>query len=295
MLKISNQTRSLIRKALREDIGREDVTTRLLVPRTLLGEACIEAKANGILCGGPVVREVFRAIDSRLRIKQKRLEGSYVSKGEKVFLIHGRIASILKAERVALNFLSHLSGVATLTQQFVKRLKGTRAKIYDTRKTTPLWRELEKYAVQSGGGNNHRFGLWDEILVKDNHWHAIYPLLEKTHCRYFNERFKSQMKRKKIPVEIEVGSLKELSHLLNGNSIADRILLDNFSLRHLKQAVRMVRKSHPQLLLEASGGVTLANVRQIAETGVDRISVGALTHSAPAFDFSLEIVRVFSK
>src|SRR3989338_5553390 len=292
MLNISNQTRLLIRKALREDIGREDITTRLLIPRMLSGEAYIEAKADGVLSGGSVVREVFHVVDPRLKIKQKYADGSRILKNKKVFFISGPIQSILKAERVALNFLSHLSGIATFTQQFAQKIKGTRANIYDTRKTTPLWRELEKYAVKTGGGENHRFGLWDEILVKDNHWRAIHRLLEKTHCRYFGDRLKAQRWNRRIPIEIEVGSLRELSHLLEGNFLPDRILLDNFSLHQLKQAVQMARRIHPKLSLEASGGVTLANVRQIAKTGVNRISVGALTHSAPALDFSLEIARV---
>ena len=295
MLNISNQTRLLIRKALREDIGREDITTRLLIPRMLSGEAYIEAKADGVLSGGSVVREVFHVVDPRLKIKQKYADGSRILKNKKVFFISGPIQSILKAERVALNFLSHLSGIATFTQQFAQKIKGTRANIYDTRKTTPLWRELEKYAVKTGGGENHRFGLWDEILVKDNHWRAIHRLLEKTHCSYFGDRLKAQRWNRRIPIEIEVGSLRELSHLLEGNFLPDRILLDNFSLHQLKQAVQMARRIHPKLSLEASGGVTLANVRQIAKTGVNRISVGALTHSAPALDFSLEIARVFSK
>src|SRR3989338_1507779 len=173
MTRISKDSRILIRKALKEDIGRGDITTELLIPASLCGKARIHLKSKGILCGAPVAREVFLAVDPRLKVTQTLREGSRVSKRRHVMEIRGRFSSILKAERVALNFLAHLSGIATLTDRFVERVKGTRAKIFDTRKTTPLWRELEKYAIRSGGGRNHRFGLWDEVLVKDNHWLAM--------------------------------------------------------------------------------------------------------------------------
>ncbi len=287
-MKISNKTRSLIRQSLREDIGRGDITTHLLIPKNLKGKAFIEAKANGILCGGAVVKEVFRSVDLKLKVRQRISDASAVSKGKKVFQIFGRIASILKGERVALNFLSHLSGISTLTNRYVKKIKGTRAQIYDTRKTMPLWRELEKYAVITGSGENHRFGLWDEILVKDNHWVAIRKLL-KHRPSYLKEKLTD---RKHVPVEIEVASLKEIIDLLNGSFIPDRILLDNFSVSDLKKAVRIVRKRKRRVLLEASGGITLKNVRQVAKTGVNRISIGALTHSVPSLDFSLSVSKI---
>ena len=307
MFKISSQSRSLVRQALREDIGTGDITTDALVPSAFVGEARIEAKASGILCGGPVVLEVFRLVDPRLKIERKVSDGARVSKGKSAFVIRGRVASILKGERVALNFLSHLSGIATLTNQFVSKTKGTRAEIYDTRKTTPLWRELEKYAVRCGGGQNHRLGLWDEVLVKDNHWYAIgmQPSLrggqKGQRSNLGVQRLLQSLRsfamtnRRKIPVEVEAADLKELSHLLEADFHMDRILLDNFSVPQLRQAVHLVRRSHNRILLEASGGVTLANVCQIAKAGVDRISVGALTHSAPALDFSLNLGRVGKK
>ena len=275
MNRISKDIRILIRKALKEDIGSGDITTELLVPSSLRGRAQIDLKSKGIFSGGLVAREVFLAVDTGLKVNQTLRDGSRVSKPGKVMEIRGRISSILKAERVALNFLAHLSGIATLTNHFVRQAKGTRAKIFDTRKTTPLWRSLEKYAVRSGGGSNHRFGLWDEILVKDNHWQAIWHLLEKTHCRYFLDRLK-KLKRS-IPIEIEVDNLRGLKHLISGKIRVNRILLDNFSIQDLKKAVAFVRRTHPQLLLEASGGISLKNVRQVAKTGVDRISIGALT------------------
>lgn len=288
---ISKETRILIRKALKEDIGEGDVTTRLFVPPSLIGVARIDMKSKGIFAGSEVAREVFLAVDPRLKVKQFLKEGNSVSKSKKVMEIYGRVSSILKAERVALNFLAHLSGVATLTHRFVERVRGTRAKIYDTRKTTPLWRSLERRAVCAGGGRNHRFGLWDEILVKDNHWEAMWDLLNKTRCRYFFDRLK-KLKHKHIPIEIEVDSFRELKHLFDGTVRINRVLLDNFSVRELKKAVQFVRKTHPKLLLEASGGINLTNVRQAAKTGVDRISIGALTHSAPALDFSLSLLKI---
>ncbi len=307
---ISRRTRRLIRDSIHEDIGHQDITTQLLIPKQLTGEAFIDAKANGIVCGGAIVKEVFRVIDPALRVQQKTSDGTSVSKGKKVFRVSGKITSILKGERVALNFLSHLSGIASLTHQYVTKIKGTRAGIYDTRKTTPLWRELEKYAVKTGGGKNHRFGLWDEVLVKDNHWVSLRGS-RKGRRRLFKRRSAASssgagrsvrrsnlrdcfaalaMTKKKV--EIEIASLKELTNLLCGNFIPGRILLDNFSVPALKRAVQAVRKTRKKIALEASGGVTLENVRQIAQTGVDRISIGTLTHSAPALDFSLTLSKV---
>ena len=312
-LKITPTLRSLLKKALEEDLGPGDVTTRTLIPKGLRGEAAIVAKESGVFCGGKLVQEIFRLQDPTLKVKLHVAEGSRVQKGKRTVTIRGRIPSILEAERVALNFLGHLSGIATLTRIFVAKVKGTHAKIFDTRKTTPLWRELEKYAVRAGGGENHRFGLWNEILVKENHWTAVSSL------RVRRRRAKQSLfldcfvgpagllamtaKRRKIPVEIEVRSLRELAHLLEGTFVPDRILLDNFSVRQLRRAVLFV-KGFDQVLrirygirrkapeLEASGGIDLANVRAVAQTGVDRISVGRLTHSAPAFDFSLEMTKV---
>lgn len=302
-MNISSRVRSLIRQSLQEDIGKQDITTQLLIPKGLKGEAFIDAKAKGILCGGAVVKEVFRLVDPKLKVVQKQPDGSAVSKGKKIFFVSGKITSILAGERVALNFLSHFSGIATLTNRYVKKIQGTGAEIYDTRKTTPLWRELEKYAVKTGGGKNHRFGLWDEVLVKDNHWAVLRKMHLQQSRQGLNPAYRmARLRRKRIPVEIEAASLKELSCLLQGSFIPDRILLDNFSVPQLKKAVQMVRRFHLNAgairklpLLEASGGITLQNVRDVAKTSVDRISVGALTHSAPALDFSLTISQVIKK
>lgn len=295
-MKILNKVRLRIFESLSEDVGREDVTTQFLVPKKLMGDALIEAKEKGILCGGKIVREVFRLVDSKLKVVQKISDGSVFSKGQKVFRISGKITSILKGERVALNFVSHLSGIATVTNQYVQKVRGTQASIYDTRKTTPLWRELEKYAVLIGGGKNHRFGLWDEVLVKDNHWIVLSSLRAKQsnlgNCFVGLSGFLTMTKKKKIPTEIEVDNLKQLLNLLDQNVLPDRILLDNFSVSELKKAVKIVRKRKKRISLEASGGITLKNVRPIAKTGIDRISIGALTHSAPSVDFSLTVSKV---
>lgn len=286
-------------QALQEDLGSGDITTQTLIPKNQKGEAVIVAKEAGVFCGGLVAAEVFHLRDRSLKIKLHAKDGARVKKGQKVLTVKGRVRPILEAERTALNFLGHLSGIATLASAYVYRVRGTQAKIYDTRKTTPLWRELEKYAVRCGGGENHRFGLFDEVLVKDNHWAAIHDILDKTRCRYFRKKLRP-LQRWKIPIEVEVRNLRELAHLLEGAFIPDRILLDNFSVHELKRAVLFVRGLHQILrnrygirrrlpALEASGGITLANVRAVAQTGVDRISIGRLTHSAPALDFSLKI------
>ncbi len=290
-------SRGLLKLALAEDIGAGDVTTAALVPRNQKSQAVVVAKEAGIFCGGKIAAEVFHLQDRSLGVKLHVKEGSSVKKGRIVLTVRGRTRSILEAERTALNFLGHLSGIATLTRQYVEQIRGTGAKIYDTRKTTPLWRALEKYAVQCGGGENHRFGLFDEILVKDNHWAAMKTRRGQAlgPGPFWGHR--------KIPIEIEVRNLKELASLL-ANFTPDRVLLDNFSLKELKRAVSFVRGFYKVLHtrygirrrspeLEASGGAHLKNVRALAETGVNRISIGRLTHSAPALDLSLHLVKTW--
>jgi nicotinate-nucleotide pyrophosphorylase (carboxylating) len=304
-LKIKPEIRFLLQQALREDLGRGDVTTRSLVPKGARGVAQIIAKEEGIFCGGPVAQELFKLRDRALRVKCYVREGAWARKGQRVVTISGRLQPILEAERVVLNVLGRLSGIATLTRQFVDKIRDTGAKIYDTRKTTPLLRVLEKYAVRSGGGENHRFGLWDEVLVKENHWDVVFSgasLREDKRLLRALRALAMTKKRYGIPVEVEVRTLKELAHLLEGTFTPDRVLLDNFSTHELKRAVLFVRGFY-QLLrtrygikrrppeLEASGGVNLANVHQIAQTGVDRISVGRLTHSAASLDFSLTLEK----
>ena len=291
---MTEEIRDLLRRALREDIGRGDVTTEALIPRHQRGEAVIVAKERGIFCGGTVAQEIFKLRDASLKIRLDAKDGSRIRRGQTVLAVRGRIRPILEAERVALNFLGRLSGIATLTRTFVDRIRGTKAKILDTRKTTPLWRGFEKYAVRCGGGENHRSGLWDEVLVKDNHWAAIWQILDETRCRYFAKKLRP-FQHRRIPIEVEVQSLKELAHLAEGTLVPDRILLDNFTIKELRRAILFVnglRRKKP--LLEASGGIHLTNIRQVASTGVDRISIGRLTHSAPAIDFSLKIKKVMN-
>lgn len=300
-MKITPRIRNLLKQSLAEDLEKGDLTTQALIPRNERGEAWVVAKEPGVFCGGDVAREVFRLRDNSLEVSLLVKEGAPIKKNTQVLKVKGRAGSILEAERVALNFLGKLSGIATLTQKFAKKVRGTKAQIFDTRKTTPLWRELEKYAVRTGGGNNHRSGLWDEVLVKDNHWSVLHNILNDTQCRYFSKKLRP-LQKKDIPIEVEVRNLKELAHLLQGTFIPDRILLDNFSVKELRRAVLFaegffqvlrsryrIKRKKPEL--EASGGVTLKNVHVVARTGVSRVSVGALTHSAPSLDFSLKLMR----
>ncbi|WP_456431032.1 carboxylating nicotinate-nucleotide diphosphorylase [Thermosulfuriphilus sp.] len=273
--------KELVSQALKEDLGHGDVTTMALIPPDQEGKAIIRAKAPLVVCGLGVAREVFWQVDSSLEVSGPVREGEEVVEGEGILEIQGKIASILMAERVALNFLQHLSGVATLTRRFVEKVKGLPVRIVDTRKTLPGFRILEKHAVRVGGGHNHRFGLSDGVLIKDNHIKA---------CGSVKKALEQACKR--LPhvylIEIEVKSLRELEEAIEAQAPA--ILLDNMDLDTLRKAVSLVRKRAPGTILEASGGVDLENVRAIAETGVDIISIGALTHSAPAVDLSLKIV-----
>ncbi len=282
MFKISRTTHALIRKALREDIGRGDATTHYFIPPKEEAEAHIIAKQEGILCGVSVAETVFQLVDPAVEVIAHTKDGTRAQMKQEVCVIRGFLRSILMAERVALNFLARLSGIATLTNRFVGQIQGTQARIYDTRKTTPLWRELEKYAVRTGGGYNHRFGLYDQVLIKENHWVSIKDE------QVLREKIRKIKKRKFT--EIEVCNIEELKRVLPTGAHA--ILLDNFDIPDIREAVRIAKEFNPNQALEASGGITIENVRAIAETGVERISIGALTHSAPAFDFSLLIRHV---
>jgi len=270
--KVSRVTKSLLEAALLEDIGKGDVTSNLLISMSVRGGAAVLAKEAGVFCGAPVIRELLKLTDSSLKVRFLVREGDTFNNKKKLFFIKGRVLSILKVERTLLNLLGHLSGIATRTAEYVKKVTRYRVSILDTRKTTPLWRELEKYAVLVGGGKNHRMGLYDAIFVKENH--RIYGNLQK--LRQVRGRF-----------EIEVRNLKELQEAL---MISPRvILLDNFKPAHLKQAVKMARRFNPKIILEASGGMTLKNVTSYAASGVDWISIGALTHSVKSIDLSLLI------
>jgi nicotinate-nucleotide pyrophosphorylase (carboxylating) len=266
----------LIAMALAEDIGSGDITTALLIDPQQPGRAVIIARQDLVCCGLSIVEQVFARIDAAVSVDRRAHEGERVSSGSIMAELQGPFHSLLTGERVALNFLQRLSGIATLTRTFVDAIAHTRATLLDTRKTTPGWRVLEKTAVRCGGGANHRMGLFDAILIKENHIAAcggIKPALEKTRSGG------TQLK-----IEIEVRSLDEFQQALDCGP--DMILLDNMSCDDMRSAVAL---NAGRVLLEASGNVSLETIPGIAETGVDYISVGALTHSAPAADVSMLI------
>ncbi len=266
-----------VSRALREDLGKGDITSREFLSPDRRAEGAIVAHAPGILCGTEVAREVFRQVDRRLQFRVRKKDGFKVRPGTVCATIRGRARSILSAERTALNFVQRLSGVATITRRFVDAVRGTRAKIYDTRKTTPGLRALEKYAVRCGGGENHRMGLYDVAMIKENHLALCGDGLEG----------KIRKLRRRVPVILEAQNMREVRAA--AELPVDIVLLDNFRPPALRRAVRLLRDLCPKVRIEASGGVTLRNLRAVARTGVDRISVGALTHSAPALDFSLDV------
>lgn len=267
--------------ALEEDIGAGDVTSEFFVKSGLRGRARIIAKEHAVTAGVETAAEVFARVDSQLRVSIARESGTKVAPPEVVLEIEGTVRSILTAERVALNFLQRLSGVATMTRRFVDAVAGTKAKILDTRKTTPGLRALQKAAVRAGSGQNHRFGLFDMAMLKDNHFAAR---SKTTTLREDIKRFRNA--RPGVRIELEADTLDQVRDFLQIGGM-DIILLDNMTNEQLREAVQLGADSG--VLFEASGGVTLETVRSIAETGVDFISVGALTHSAPAVDFSLEM------
>ena len=270
----------MIRNALAEDVGPGDATTVAIVPAEAVASAFIVTREPLVVCGLPLAQAVFREISTALNLAPVAADGQRVAKGAVLLKIDGPARGILTGERVALNFMQRLSGVATLTAYFVEAVAGTGAQILDTRKTTPGWRHLEKYAVQCGGGVNHRIGLFDRILIKDNHLAALRE--EKPNAiAAAVQRARAQFPQ--LTVEVEADTLEQVTQACEAG--ADVILLDNMSNQELRAAVRIV---DGQAKTEASGGVTLATVRGIAETGVNFISVGALTHSAPAVDIALD-------
>jgi nicotinate-nucleotide pyrophosphorylase (carboxylating) len=266
--------------ALREDIGDGDVTTDFFVSKNQPAMTQIVARERAILAGTETAAEVFRRVDSAVKIAVSRKDGSEVNAGDNVIELWGQARSILKAERVALNFLQRLSGIATLTRKFVDAAANQHVKILDTRKTTPGLRALEKAAVVAGGGANHRFGLFDMVLLKDNHL-AVNAGFDAfaTAVRKFREA------RPNIQIEVEADTLEQVRTFLEIDGI-DMILLDNMKPAQIREAIALGKN---KVKFEASGGVTLKNIRQIAATGVDYISIGALTHSPHAIDFSLEL------
>lgn len=271
---------ALVAAALAEDVGDGDRTSLWAVPEEARGTARIVAREAGVVAGAGPAGRVFRAVDPDLDVRWERTDGDRVAAGDVVAGVSGPLRGLLTAERTALNFLGRLSGIATLTARFVAEVEGTGCRITDTRKTTPGWRRLEKAAVAAGGGANHRFGLYDMALVKENHIRAAGGVAAAL------ERVLPPARAEGLPVEVEVTSLEELEEALAASP--DRILLDNMGPERLRACVeRTAATGPPRPLLEASGGVELGSVREIADTGVDLVSVGALTHSAPALDLSL--------
>lgn len=279
MVGVPRQVQEFIYHALAEDIGHGDVTTDSTVSQSLISKAEITTKQDAVIAGLDCAHEVFAQVDPSVRFRPLVKDGQRVGKGRVIARIQGPTRGILKGERLSLNILQRLSGIATLTRRFVERVKGFPVKIVDTRKTTPGMRYLEKYAVRTGGGGNHRFGLYDGILVKDNHIRAARGIRNAVH--------KARSIHHLLKIEVEVKDLRELKEALKAG--VDVIMLDNMSIEMMKKAVSIVRGKKTMLLLEASGNVSLETVRDIASTGVDLISVGAITHSAPAVDLSLKI------
>jgi nicotinate-nucleotide pyrophosphorylase (carboxylating) len=274
----------LVQIALAEDIGHGDLTSESLITESDVGRATLLAKSDGVLAGTVVAGIVFSEVDRALSVEWTVAEGSLVTAGTVLGTVVGSSRSILTAERTALNFLQRISGVASLTRQFVDRIAGTGATILDTRKTIPGWRHLDKYAVLAGGGSNHRMGLHDMVMIKDNHIDAHGSIAGAVAAvrRYLAERGKTA-----TPVEVETRNLTEVSEAISCEGVT-RVMFDNFPLDLMREAVVLVAD---RVETEASGNVTLETVRSIAETGVRYISSGMLTHSAPAMDISLNFHR----
>ena|SRR6266850_836785 len=275
-----DEIQRLVRAALGEDVGPGDVTTLSTVPQSAQARAVMVAREGAVICGLEFAATAFRELDPNVKIAFTAGDREHVTPRTRLMTISGRAQAILTAERVALNFVQRLSGVATLTARFVGAIEGTRARILDTRKTTPGLRRAEKYAVACGGGQNHRLGLFDMVLIKDNHLAAV-PDAAPNPIAAAVERARKQYP--KLKVEVEADTVEQVQQAAEAG--ADFILLDNMSSQQLRQSVQLVGS---RAKTEASGGVNLSTVRQIAETGVDFISVGALTHSAPAVDIGLD-------
>ena len=279
--------RRLVKLAIEEDLGTDgDLTSRALIPPEQIGNAVFVSRGPGILAGVAAASLVFETVDPRVIFRPILRDRAEITAGSHIASVSGSLRSILTAERTALNFLQHLSGVATLTSRYVQAIAGLPCQVLDTRKTTPGWRLPEKYAVRCGGGHNHRMGLYDAILIKDNHIAAV---RNRSDADFAVVKATIDLAYSSVPWMIEVENFDQLDSALScGPQV---ILLDNMSLDDLHRAVARRNQKNPKVLLEASGGINLANVRAVAETGVDRISIGALTHSAPALDIALDYVQ----
>jgi nicotinate-nucleotide pyrophosphorylase (carboxylating) len=288
---------ALIQLAIREDIFTGDITTENLIPENLIVEGVFIAKESGVIAGLPVVEYFFSKLDKNVFFKQWVKDGIFVHKGETIAAMQGSAKTLLTGERIALNFLQRLSGIATMTARFVEHINPLKTSIMDTRKTLPGWRYLEKYAVAVGGGVNHRMGLYDQVLIKDNHLDIMknklfYDVPPHTSIIERAVSVLRQKTKKGVLIEVETRTMEEVESALKAG--VDIILFDNMSIQQLNDAVRLVKEwkygeGVRRPLTEASGNITLENVHLVAQTGVDRISVGAITHSSRALDISLEI------
>ncbi|GAG79406.1 unnamed protein product, partial [marine sediment metagenome] len=267
----------IIEQALLEDIGTGDITSESIVPYDLKAKGIIKTSEEGVVAGLDIAYLIFKKLDSEIIFQEKIKDGTKVTRGKVLAEISGYARTILKGERVALNFLQRMSGIATITSKFCQQVKDFPVRIFDTRKTTPGLRILEKYAVRMGGGHNHRFGLYDAVLIKDNHIAVAGGI--KSAVNSVRKQISHTVK-----IEVEAENLSQLQEALKVQ--VDTIMLDNMDLETMKEAVKMVKG---EALIEASGGITLEKVREIARTGVDLISVGALTHSVKSLDISMEI------
>ena len=272
----------LIKLAFKEDIADGDHTTLSTIPATAMGKAQLIIKEEGVLAGVKVAEQIFHTFDPELKIRVFIQDGTEVKYGDIAFVVEGRVQSLLQTERLVLNVMQRMSGIATTTRKYMKKLEGTKTRILDTRKTTPGMRMLEKEAVKIGGGTNHRIGLFDMILMKDNHVDFAGGIENaiKRAKEYLKE------KNKHLPIEIEVRNFDELNEVLRIGGV-DRIMLDNFNVENTQKAVKLVNGKYE---IESSGGITYDTIREYAETGVDYISVGALTHSVKSLDMSLKAV-----
>lgn len=271
--------RRLVENALVEDVGSGDITARLTVADDAISRAIIRVHEDGVLAGIDIAEMVFAVVDSSVEFAKDKKDGDFIKSGDALAFVEGNSRSLLLCERVALNFLQRLSGIATRTARFVKLVEGTRASIVDTRKTTPGLRVVEKYAVRVGGGKNHRFGLYDGVLIKDNHIVAAGGIMKAVEAARRNAPHS-------LKIEVEVTNLDELKQALEAG--ADAVLLDNMDIETMRRAVEIV---NGRAVVEASGGVSEENVAEIASTGVDLISVGSLTHSVKSLDISMDFLR----
>jgi nicotinate-nucleotide pyrophosphorylase (carboxylating) len=289
--RVDADCRAIVRLAVAEDLDdQQDWTTAALVPADRLGAACVVARESGVVAGMPAVEVVAEEMSAQVTAEKLVADGDPVSAGQTLLCLQGNVRDLLTLERTLLNLLSRMMGIATLASRYVAEVEGTLASVYDTRKTTPGWRRLEKYAARCGGACNHRMGLYDAVLIKDNHLAqrgaaANDPYSAVKDVRSF---LATQLNHalEKMVVQIEVDTLEQLEAVLPAEP--DIVLLDNMSVDELRQAVARRDAMAPQVQLEASGGVNLQSLRQIAETGVERISVGALTHSARSLDIGLD-------